>query len=461
MPVEEITRSEFLKTAAGGLWGTDFLPQNRAPNIVYINTDDLGYGDLGCYGSSIPTPNINHLAAQGVRFTQFYSAGTVCSPSRSALMTGRYPTRSGVTWVLFPSDTFGLPDCETTIAQTLRLAGYQTMCVGKWHLGSARQFLPTNRGFDEYYGLPFSHDMSPLTLMHNTDVIENPAKLTTLASRYTSQAVSFINRAKDSPFFLYLAHHIPHIPLVPSDRFKGASGLGPYGDSVVELDWSVGQVLRALAANKLTENTLVMFSSDHGPWFQGSAGRLRGRKGDTYEGGMRVPFIARFPGRIPRGSVSRGVASQMDVLPTLARLTGAPLPGNPLDGIDIWPLLTGGQDSIERELLFYFDDWALQCARSGRWKLHVSRYNSVAWTPDPPGGRINLPLANPELYDVEDDPGESYDVSGDHPEIVAGIRRRMEELLPSFPGPVMSKWVETMNMKVQGGPCGALPVRVG
>lgn len=464
MPEEGMSKRAFLKTATGALWGAALsaqsMSQSRPPNIVYINTDDLGYGDLGCYGSSIRTPNIDRMAAQGVRFTQFYSAGPVCTPSRAALLTGRYPTRSGVTAVLTPVDTCGLPASETTIAQTLKLAGYRTMCVGKWHLGSLAQFLPTNHGFDEYYGVPYSNDMSPLTLLHNTNIIENSTNLTTLASRYTDQAAKFITQSRESPFFLYLAHHIPHIPLTPSDRFNGASGLGPYGDSVMELDWSVGQVLRALAANKLSENTLVMFSSDHGPWYQGSAGRLRGRKGETYEGGMRVPFIARFPGRIPRGLVSQGVASSMDILPTLAQLTGAPLPSNVLDGVDIYPLLTGEKATVDRELLLYFDDWNLQCARSGKWKLHVSRYNSVVWTPDPPGGRFNLPLPNPELYDLETDPEETYDAAGDNPQVVASIRTRLEELLPTFPGPVMNAWVATMSMKVRGGPAGALPVRV-
>ncbi|MCC7174073.1 MAG: sulfatase [Bryobacterales bacterium] len=457
-----MNKREFLSTATGALWGAKLTAQaqGRPPNVVLIYADDLGYGDLGCYGSRIPTPYLDHLAANGARFTNFYSASPVCSPSRAALLTGRYPTRSGVTAVLMPDDRFGLPATETTIAQTLKPAGYRTMCVGKWHLGSAAPFLPTNHGFDEYYGVPYSNDMWPLKLLHNTDIIEDPTNLTTLAERYTGQAVNFINRSKSSPFFLYLAHHIPHIPLTPSEHFKGASGLGPYGDSVAELDWSVGQVLRALAANRLSGDTLVMFASDNGPWFQGSTGRLQGRKGGTFEGGVRVPFIARFPRRIPRGQVCQGVSTTMDILPTVARLAGAPLPAHVLDGVDIWPMLTGETDEAERDLLLYFDGWNLQCARSGKWKLHVSRYNSIAWTPDPPGGRYNLPLPNPELYDLAADPEESYDTAGDNPQIAARIRSRMEELLPTFPGPVMNAWLTTMSYKVQGGPAGALPVRV-
>ena len=309
MPEEKMSKRTFLKTAAGALWGVAAAAQSRPPNVVLINADDLGYGDLSCYGSGIRTPNLDRMAEQGVRFTQFYSASPVCSPSRAALMTGRYPTRTGVASVLTPNDTCGLPDSETTIAQSLKQAGYRSMCIGKWHLGSAPQFLPTRRGFDEYLGIPYSNDMTPMKLLQNTEVIEDPVDLTSLATRYTRTAVDFINRSRTSPFFLYLAHHMPHLPLSPSARFRCASGLGLYGDSVMELDWSVGQVLRAIAANRLSGSTLVMFTSDNGPWYQGSSGRLQGRKGQTYEGGVREPFIARLPGRIPAGRVCGGVAS--------------------------------------------------------------------------------------------------------------------------------------------------------
>jgi arylsulfatase A len=459
MPEETMSKRTFLKTAAGALLGVAAAAQSRPPNVVLINADDLGYGDLSCYGSGIRTPNLDRMAEQGVRFTQFYSASPVCSPSRAALMTGRYPTRTGVASVLTPNDNCGLPDSETTIAQSLKQAGYRSMCIGKWHLGSAAQFLPTNRGFDEYLGIPYSNDMTPLKLLQNTDVIENPVDLTSLATRYTRASVDFINRSRTSPFFLYLAHHIPHLPLSPSARFRGASGLGLYGDSVMELDWSVGQVLRALAANRLSGSTLVMFTSDNGPWYQGSSGRLQGRKGQTYEGGVREPFIARLPGRIPAGRVCEGVASHMDLLPTVTRLAGAPLPGNTLDGVDIWPMLSGEQETVDRDLLLYFDEWNVQCARSGKWKLHVSRYNSVAWTPVPPEGRINLPLRHPELYNLEADPEEAYDVAGDNPEIVASIRRHIEELLPTFPAQVTDAWMSTLNTKSQDCPVGGLPAR--
>jgi arylsulfatase len=433
----------------------------RLPNIVFIYCDDLGYGDLGCYGSKIRTPNIDSMASEGVRFTQFYSANPVCSPSRAALMTGRYPTRVGVPRVLFPYDKTGLPDSETTIAQMLKPRGYKTMCVGKWHLGHLPEFLPTRRGFDEYYGIPYSNDMNPRVLLHATgagiETVEETATLETLTPRYTEQAVRFIERSKGGPFFLYMPHTYPHIPLGASPRFRGKSPLGLYGDVVEEIDWSVGEVLASLRKNGLDDNTLVMLSSDNGPWYQGSPGRLRGRKGMTYEGGVREPFLARFPGRIPKGSTCPGIAATIDVLPTLARLTGAPLPRNPLDGIDIWPLLTGQRKQIDREALLYFDGWNLQCARWGNWKLHVARYNSTAYNPAPAAGRANLPLVAPELYDLENDPDESYDVAAENPAVVAEVRSRIERLIPGFPEEVRNAWAATKARQTNPSPAGALP----
>jgi arylsulfatase A-like enzyme len=398
------------------------------------------------------------MARDGVLFYHFNSAGPVCSPSRAGLLTGRYPTRVGIVDVLFPTDTIGLPESETTIARMLKPLGYTNMCVGKWHLGSEQQFLPTNRGFDEFYGLPYSHDMSPLPLMHNTEVIEEPVDLTTLMQRYTEQAVTFIANTKGSPFFLYYAPFLPHIPLIVSDQFSGQSGLGAYGDAVQEIDWSVGQVLDALMDNGLDSNTLIIFTSDHGPWYQGSSANLRGRKGETFEGGVRVPFIARFPGRIPSGGVSQVLASNMDVLPTVAALCGAPLPANPLDGVNIWPLLTGAQTAVSRDALLYFDSWNLQCARLSTWKLHVTRYNSVVWGPIPVGGRMNLPLPKAELYRLDADPGERCDVADNNPEVVSLIMARIETLLPTFPTRVTDNWNCTMSLKVQDTPTGALPV---
>ena len=462
MPHRRITKRTFLKaSAAAALWNVTARADNPPNlNFVFILADDLGFGDVGCYGSKISTPNLDRIASEGVRFRQFYSASPVCSPSRASLMTGRYPTRVAMPRVLMSFSTVGLPASETTIAQMLKPAGYRSMCIGKWHLGSQPQFLPTNRGFDEFYGIPYSNDMWPLPLMYNDQVIEQPAQINLLTQRYTDQSVQFIRRSKDGPFFLYLAHNMPHIPLGASDAFRGRSPLGPYGDAVQELDWSVGQVLQAIQDAGIEDRTLLMFSSDNGPWYQGSPGTLRGRKGETFEGGVREPFIARLPGWIPSGGLVNGVATMMDILPTLAALSGAPLPPNPVDGIDITPMLTGQADDLTRDMFLYFDAWNLQCARLGRWKLHVSRYNSVAWTPDPPGGRLNLPL-RPELYDLEADPEESYDIAASNPKVVGDIRARMEASLASFPDQVRSAWFDTMRTPVDDTPSGALPVRSG
>jgi arylsulfatase A len=342
--------------------------------------------------------------------------------------------------VLQPEDTGGLSLSESTLADVLRGAGYATMCIGKWHLGSQPQYMPARHGFDQLYGLPYSDDMSPLPLMQNTAVIEEPAKLDTLTQRYTEQAVSFMARSKDRPFLLYMAHTFPHIPLVASRRFPDKSGFGLYGDAVAEVDWSVGEVVRAIGENGLTERTLVMFSSDHGPWFEGSAGRLRGRKAETWEGGVRVPFLARFPGQIPAGRVCASLATTMDIVPTVVRLCGAILPAAPLDGYDIWSLLTAQQDTANRETFLYLDSWSLQCARLGPWKLHLARYNTPSWIPLPPRWRQNLPLANPELYNLETDLEESYDAANENPQIVASIRASIERLLATFPEPVPTLW---------------------
>jgi arylsulfatase A len=452
-----MNRRRFLHSVAAAACAPLAAAAERPPNIVLIYCDDLGYGDLGCYGSQIRTPNIDRIGVEGIRFTQFYSANPVCSPSRAALLTGRYPVRTGVPRVLFPADQTGLAESETTIAQMLKPRGYKTMCIGKWHLGRPERYLPTSRGFDEYFGIPYSNDMTPRPLLHNTEVVEEPAALDTLTPRYTAEALRFIERSRNSPFLLYLPHTYPHIPLGASERFRGKSGLGLYGDVVEEIDWSVGEVLGALKKHNLDRDTLVMFSSDNGPWYQGSPGRLRGRKGSTYEGGVREPFLARFPGRIQRGAVCPGLAGTIDIFPTLANLAGAALPAKPLDGIDIWPLLTGRQRSLEREALLYFDDWNLQCARWKQWKLHFARYNSFAFSPAPASGRVNLPLEPPELYDIENDPDESYDAAAENPQVVAEILNRVERLLPGFPEEVRKAWAETRARKTRPGVAGSLP----
>lgn len=464
---DPLSRRGFLTGGAGTLLTAAALrAQNgRPPNVIVICCDDLGYGDLRCYGSSIPTPHLDQMALDGVLFHQFYSGNNVCSPSRASLLTGCYPTRVGVPAVLWPTDTTGLSLSQPTIAEVLKPAGYATMCVGKWHVGSQPQFMPMSRGFDHYYGIPYSSDMAPSILIEDGKVIESPVVLNTLTKRYTEQAVNFIAGNASTPFFLYMAHNLPHLPLAVSSGFVNKTGLGQYADVVHEIDWSAGQVLQALKDHGIDNNTLVIFTSDHGPWFQGSAGRLRGRKWSTYEGGLRVPFIARFPGWIPgsgaRGTgamprISTAMATAMDLLPTIASLAGASYPNN-LDGIDIGPILTGHVAGIEHDTLLYFNGWDVQCARHGAYKLHISRGNTYPWSPAPAGGAYNLPLPQPELYNVDTDPDENYDVAPLHPDVVADIQARVKHKLPVFPPDVMNAWNLTHSFKVQGTAVDALP----
>ncbi len=450
-------RRSFLAATAGTL-ASHAAAVEKPVNVVLIYADDLGYGDLGCYGGPIRTPHIDSLARDGVRLTNYYSASPVCSPSRASLLTGRYPTRVGVPRVFFPQDQGGLSKDEQTFADLLKARGYKTKCVGKWHLGSAAEYLPTKRGFDSYFGIPYSNDMKPRVLLKNDDVVQQTADLETLTARYTEEAVSFIDAAaKSGPFFLYFPHTYPHIPLGASKRFRGKSPLGIYGDVVEELDWSVGEVLAALKRNGAEGNTLVIFSSDNGPWYQGSPGRFRGRKGATLEGGVREPFLARLPGRIPKGRVVHGIASALDVVPTLTKLAGAALPVKPVDGIDIWPMLAGNVESIDREALLYFDNVHLQCARWKQWKLHVARYNSQVYSPSPQGGRVNLPLNPPELYNLQLDPDESYDVAAENPEIVKQLRARIDKLIATFPQEIQTAWTDTIAKGTSETPAGQFP----
>jgi arylsulfatase A len=459
-----INRRSFLRaaTGAGALTGVQSLrARSSSPNIVVMIADDLGYGDLGCYGSNIPTPNLDQMAAEGVRLLQYYAGSNICSPSRAALLTGRYPTRAGIPYVLStPSSQGGMSLSETTIAQTLKTAGYSTMCVGKWHVGwQPADYLPTHRGFDGFFGIPYSSDMWPLPLMQNDTIIQDEVSPDVLTQLFTRQAVNFINGSQGGPFFLYLAYSTPHIPLTPGVNFSGASKQGTYADVVMELDSGAGAVLQALKDNGLDQNTLVIFTSDHGPWYQGSTGGLRGRKAENWDGGVRVPFIARFPGQIQGGSVSGGVASALDILPTAARLAGAAGPGNRLDGTDMWPLLAGQQQTLDRDVLLYFDGWNLQCARSGQWKLHIARNNTPAWAPAPPGGIMNLQLPSPELYNMIMDPGESSDCAPSNPDLIGSINHRVAQLLPTFPSDVQNAWRTTMQIPVEYSPTGALPIK--
>lgn len=404
------------------------------PNVIIVICDDLGYGDLGCYGSRVPTPNIDRLAANGVRALSHITPIPVCSASRAALLTGLYPTRINTPWVFFPESTDGMTLGTPTLANVLKDAGYRTMAIGKWHLGHTKPYLPLSRGFDEYYGVPYSVDMQPLPLIQHMKIVEREADRNTLTQSYTRQAVSFIERSKEQPFFLYMAHSYPHIPIHVSKEFRGKTRLGIYGDVVHEIDWSVGQVVSALQRNGIEDNTLVIFTSDHGPWFQGSTGDLRGRKGTTWEGGVRIPMIASLPGALPKGETRDALSSHIDMVPTVSRLCGARMPERHLDGNDMWEMLSGREKEVERRhAVLHFLRWNLQCARWKQWKLHIARSNIPYYLPLPEVGRIEYRLQHPELYHVADDPKESYDVAAENPQIIEHIQRSIGEQMATMP----------------------------
>ncbi len=414
---------------------------SRPPNIVIIFTDDQGYGDVGCYGAKgLTTPNLDRMAREGIRFTDFYVAQPVCSSSRTALLTGCYPNRLGIVGALGPKDRHGIHDDETTLGQLCKSRGHATAVFGKWHLGHHPQFLPLRHGFDEYLGLPYSNDMwpqhptagknfPPLPLIEGSNTIaENPdqSQLTTM---YTERAVAFIDKHREQPFLLYVAHAMPHVPLYVSEKFKGKSERGLYGDVIEEIDWSVGEVLGALKRNGIDDKTLVMFTCDNGPWLvygnhAGTTGPLREGKQTTFEGGVRVPFIARWPGKIPPGSVCREPAMTIDIFPTIAGLIGARLPERKIDGLDIWPLLAAqpGAKSPHEALYFYWLN-RLDAVRSGRWKLHFPHDYGH---PDPPGGdarpgTVTTQKIGLSLFDLEADISETTNVADQHPEIVARL----------------------------------------
>lgn len=412
------------------------------PNFIVMICDDLGYGDLGSYGSKLQTPNLDAMAREGTRFTHFNTPNPTCSASRACLLTGRYAQRCGVSRVYFPYDKGGMNLDESTIASVLKPRGYTSMCIGKWHLGQTPEYLPTSRGFDHYFGVPYSVDMSPLPMIRDTTVIEEHTDRNLLTERYTKNAIEFIQSSKDKPFFLYMAYSYPHIPIHASDKFRGKSKQGIYGDAVLEIDWSVGEIRRTLREQGLEENTLVLFTSDHGPWYQGSPGMLRGRKDTSYEGGCRVPLIARWKGRIPAGKVSETWTSNLDILPTLAALSDAPLPEKPLDGLNISDILSGKKDTIERDVMLYLsgDDWNVYCGRLDHWKLRFAEHNTPPYDLQPVQGRHTYRLAHPELYDLSDDPMESYDVAQENPQLVQHILERVDAKIPSFPAEVQQAY---------------------
>ena len=462
-----IDRRDFLKTlgaaaAAAAAWDLASCSRGRArkpPNFVVLLADDQGYADVGCFGArGFDTPNLDRLAAEGARLTDFYVPQAVCSASRAALLTGCYSNRVSLLHALMPWSENGISADEETLAQVLKKKGYTCGIFGKWHLGHHREFLPLQHGFDEYFGLPYSNDMWPMGYDNRPVPSGNPKtrfpfpplidgnesvaevrtasdqdRLTTL---YTERAVQFIENNKDRPFFLYVPHSMPHVPLGVSENFRGRSRQGLYGDVIMEIDWSVGRILAALKRAGLERETFVIFTSDNGPWLNfgnhaGSVGPLREGKGTEWEGGVRVPCIIRWPGRIRAGWVCREMASTIDILPTFAAAAGAPLPAKKIDGLDLGPFLTGKVGlSPRREMLFYYGT-VLQAVRQGKWKLHVP-YAYDSYEGQEPGrdgyaGARVQKRTGYELYDLEQDVGERDDVLDRHPQVAGRLLARAEQ----------------------------------
>ena len=428
------------------------------PNVIVIFTDDQGYGDLSSYGApNIRTPHLDRMASEGQKWTNFYTAASVCTPSRAGLVTGRYPVRSGmasdVTRVLFPDSKGGLPEQEITIAEQVKKAGYQTALIGKWHLGHHEQYLPTNHGFDYYYGIPYSNDMDQtaenpqrgnyidgyfefadehipieyynVPLMRNTEIIERPADQNTITRRYTQESISFIEKNHDRPFFLLLAHSLPHIPLFVSDEFTGHSDAGLYGDVIEEIDHGVGQIVNKLEELDIAEQTLVVFTSDNGPWLVfkthgGSAGLLRAGKGMTWEGGVRVPAIFWWPGTI-NPEIVTDIGSTLDIYTTVSHLAGVAVPDDRIvDGVNLTPVLLGEDNSPRTDMLFYRGA-TLYAARKGNFKAHYITQGAYGEF----GERVvhDIPL----LFDLSEDPAEKYDVADKHPDVLTEINEMIEK----------------------------------
>lgn len=425
------------------------------PNIIIIFMDDMGYGDPECYnGFQYHTPNINKLAAEGMRFTNFYAAQAVCSASRAGLLTGCYPNRVGISGALFPWTNFALNPKEETIATVLKKAGYHTGMVGKWHLGAQPPYWPIHYGFDEFTGIPYSNDMWPVNfdgvpvtdtadwkskypplpliegdkIVRHINTLDDQGELTGI---YTKKACRFIDKNKSHPFFLYLAHSMPHVPIYASKNFRGKSERGLFGDVMMEIDWSVGEVMKTLKKDGLDKNTLVIFTSDNGPWLTfgnhaGNTGGLREGKGTSWEGGQREPCIMRWPGNIPAGTICSKLGATIDLLPTLAKITGAKLPENKIDGVNILPLLMNDLHANPRnELAYYFQKNSLEAVRKGQWKL-VFPHTGVTYKQSPPGengfpGKRVTVKVEMGLYDLSTDPGETLDLKDKFPEVVKDL----------------------------------------
>ena len=433
-------------SAAGAVMGasTAEAGRSRRPNVIVVFADDMGYGDLSCYGHpTIRTPNLDTMASEGMRLTSFYAAAPFCTPSRVGLLTGRYPIRTGQAGNLGPASKGGLSTSEITLGNCLQDLGYRTMCIGKWHLGHTRGYRPTERGFDQFFGLPYSNDMIrpwvqtdvPMHLYRDTEPVEeHPVDQDTLTERYISEAVNFIRSSEREPFFLYFPHSMPHLPVRTSSRFRGTSRSGLYGDVIETIDWGMGEIFRTLRQQGIDRNTLVLFTSDNGPWLDlpdrmlqggnerwhaGSKGLFRGHKGNTYEGGMRVPCIARWPGRIPRGQTSADMASTLDVFPTVAAAAGGEAPRDRvIDGQDLWPFLQGRSPSPVTEF-FYCRGANLEAVRDRNWKLRLSRHSRPELQKEDP--------LTPELFDLELDPAEQYNRAGEQPQATERLEARLRE----------------------------------
>jgi arylsulfatase len=418
------------------------------PNIVLIFTDDQGYQDVGAYGADdILTPNLDQMANEGIMLSSFYAAQAVCSASRAGLLTGCYPNRIGIHNAFMPDSKIGLNASETTIAEMLKAKGYSTGIFGKWHLGDHPDFLPTKHGFDEYFGIPYSNDMwplhpqqgpvfnfGPLPLYENETIIDTLTNQSQLTTQITERSVNFINRNKDRPFFLYVPHPQPHVPLFVSEKFEGKSGRGLYGDVIMEIDWSVGQILNALKANDLDENTVVIFTSDNGPWLSygnhaGSALPFREGKGTAWEGGHREPFIIRYPNGLKGGRNLDTPVMAIDILPTLAEITGSALPDGIIDGKSVWKLLSGdSKESPQEAYYFYYRVNELHGVRYDKWKLYFPHDYRTMEGQQPgkdglPGDYVYLDLKEIELYDLSVDLSETTNVAGKYPEVVEKIKQ--------------------------------------
>lgn len=422
----------------------------RKPNIIVIMADDLGYGDIGCDGGTIiRTPNLDRMAAEGTRFTDFYASANLCTPSRAGLLTGRYPVRMNLAHEVIQSpEDRGLPLSELTIPKALKPAGYASALIGKWHLGHRGQYWPPNvHGFDVFKGLPYSHDMQPLAYFEkdgDAPLTESPVDFPKLTQTLFRETAAFAEANRDKPFFVLLALTAPHVPLVRNDDAAWDSPAGAYGDVVEEIDRNVGLLLDQLKALGLEDDTLVIFTSDNGPWFEGSSGPFRERKGQSgFDGGYRVPFILRQPGTVPAGAVTNAIASNLDLLPTFAALAGADLPTDlELDGKDIGAVIFEGAATPHEQILL-FDNTKVAAIRTQAWKL-VTRVHTRAWHVNL--GRFNYPL----LFDIVRDPGENYSVASLHPEVVVDLKARhkaarekyepMVDLFPPWVRPSIADW---------------------